>query len=670
MTTPRDGAGALERALELLGPILGSDSLEEAAANTTRLFAALSGAEVVALFLVNGKDTGGEFWVPADEATRLRFRPHFRGLVLESLVQNTPVSMPFPPELASGLEPSVLPLVDRGRTLALVCFAGAPGAGARCADAGALIARQLVRHQDVAQSQAAKARYERWFRQFDQQMRVLERERQKFAAVVNQADTYVFTADPTHIVRWVSRAMTSRFPLDDGPSWVGRDCGEVWARFGQPTGPVPDPLCPVTRALALGLPVHQEFLHDGGGPGHGLYVTALPIRDPEGRIQEVLVVAQDLSGLQAVRHMVEGLQAVVSNAPVVLFAVDREGIFRLSEGRALASLGLAPGQVVGMSAFEFYRDQPQIVAALRCALVGEDFTALVEVGDVAFETRFTPRRDEAGEVIGVTGVATDVSERRRLETQLRKSQRLEALGRLAATAANEFGDLLSVIMGNTEMILGRLPPGHPLQRPAEEVQRAGAQGAQLVRQLLTLSRREAATLRPLDPDALLSGMGGLLRRLVGGDVELVTVPGLRPALVSADRTQLEQVLVNLVVDAREALPRGGCITIERGAVELEAESAGRRDLPPGPYVTLAVRGTGPGLDERTHTRLLDSLLAGRGDDSDARLGVPLAQDIVHRFGGDMVVCSEPGAGGAITVRLPSLEEAATPSLEPPLSEAA
>jgi len=670
MTTPRDGAVDFERALELLGPILASDSLEEAAAHTTRLFATLSEAEAVALFLVSGKDTGSEFWVPADEATRLRFRPHFRGLALESLAQNTPVTMPFPPGMASGLEPSVLPLVDRGHTLALVCFAGAPGAGARCAGAGALIARQIVQHQDEAQSQVAKARYERWFRQFDQHMRVLERERQKFAAVVNQTDTYVFTADPSHNVRWVSRAMTSRFPLDGGPGWVGRDCAEVWARFGRPAGPVLDLFCPVTRTLALGRPVHQEFVHDGGGPGHSLYVTALPIREPEGRIQEVLVVAQDLSGLQSVRHMEESLQAVVSNAPVVLFAVDREGIFRLSEGRALASLGLAPGQVVGMSAFEFYRDQPQIVAALRRALAGEDFTALVEVGATAFEAHFTPRRDEAGEVIGVVGVATDVSERRRLETQLRESQRLEALGRLAANAANEFGDLLSVIMGNAELILGRLQPGHPLQRPAEEVQRAGAQGAQLVCQLLTLSRRETATPRPLDPDALLSEMGGLLRRLVGGDVELVTVPGSRPALVSADRAQLEQALVNLVVNAREALPRGGCITIERGAVELEAEGAERRDLPPGPYVTLAVRGTGPGLDERTHTRLLDAFLAGSGADSDARLGVPLARDIVHRFGGDMVVRSEPGAGTAITVRLPSLEEAATPSLEPPLSEAA
>ncbi len=429
MATRIDRVRDFERALELLGPVLASETVEEVSVHAARFFAELSEAEAVVLFLVSGKDTEAEFWVPADEAMRLRFRPHLRGLALESLVQDAPVTMPFPSGLANGVVPAVLPLVDHGHTLAVVCFAGPPGAGERCASAGSLIARQIAHHQEAVRSRSAKDRSDRWFQRFDQQMRVLERERQKFAAVVNQADTYVFTVDPTHIVRWVSRALTSRFPLDDGSNWVGRDCGEVWARFGRPAGPVPDVGCPVTRALHLGRPVHQEFVREGGGPGHRLYVSALPIREPEGRIEEVLVVTQDLSGLPSVRRVEEDLQAVVSNAPVVLFAVDRDGIFRLSEGSALTNLGLAPGQVVGLSAFEFYRDQPEIVAALRRALAGEDFTTLVEVGDLAFETRYTPRRDGEGRVVGVVGVATDVSERRRLEARLRASERPAAVVR-------------------------------------------------------------------------------------------------------------------------------------------------------------------------------------------------------------------------------------------------
>src|SRR5512136_1203327 len=135
-------SAGFEHALDLLGPMLTADSLEEAAAHATRLFAALSGAEAVAFFLASGKDTGGEFWVPADEATRLRFRPHLRGLALEFLAQGAPATSPFPPEVADGLEPSVLALLDRGHTLGIVCFAGRADASAACSSAAVVVARQ------------------------------------------------------------------------------------------------------------------------------------------------------------------------------------------------------------------------------------------------------------------------------------------------------------------------------------------------------------------------------------------------------------------------------------------------------------------------------------------------------------------------------------------------
>jgi len=658
-----------EQALELLGPMVTAESLEEAAAHATRLFASLSEAEAVALFLVNGKDTGAEFWVPADEATRLRFRPHLRGLALEFLVQGVPVATPFPPEVASGLESAVLPLLDRGRTLGVVCFAGRADKAARCASAALVVARQMAQHQEMVHSQSSRARYERWFRQFDSQMRLLERERQKFAAIVSQSDTYVFTADPTRTVRWVSRAMATRFSVNGGPGWVGRTCDEVWARLGEPAGAAVSMACPVAQVLATGRPAHQEFRPDQGARTRAFYVTALPIREPEGRIQEVLVVAQDLSGLELVRRMEQGLQAVVENAPVVLFAVDREGIFRFSEGRGLARLGLRPGQVVGTSAFELYRDQPQIVENLRRALGGEDFVAEVQVGELSYETHYSPQRDEAGEVIGVVGVATDVSERRRLAARLRDSQQMNALGRLAASVATDFSELLAVVMGNAELMLGRLQKDHPLRHPAEEVQRAGTQGAQLVRQLQTLSRRESATPQPLDPDVLLAGMKSLLRRLTGDEVELVLAPSPRPVRVSADRGQLEQALMNLVLHARDALPHGGRVTIERGEAAVEAGGCGRHDLPPGSYVTFTVSRAGPGLAAAAQSRiepLPDVLESGH----EVALGLPLAHDIVRRCGGDMIACGGPETDAAIMIRLPRLDGTSAQAEDATLREAA
>ena len=665
MAVPRDDAGDLERALELLAPILVSETLDEAATRATQLCATLSGARVVALFLASGQDTGAEFWSPADEATRLRFRPHFRGLALESLAQGAPVASPFPPGLADGLEPSVLPLVNRGRTLALVCLAGPPGAAERCAPACAPVARQLAQQQDAAQSQTSKVRYERWFRQFDQQMRLLERERQRFAAVVNQADTYVFSTDSLRIVRWASRAMSARFRGAGGTDWTGRSCDEVWAHFGASAGSAAAMVCPVASVLETGRPAHHEFVQQGEGPARTICVSALPIHDPEGRTVEVLVLVQDLTGLQALRRVEHGLHAVVSNAPVVLFAVDREGVFTLSEGRGLASLGLQPGQVVGASAYEFYRDHPRIVECLRRALAGEDFTAVVAVGDLTFETRYAPQRNEAGEVVGVTGVATDVTERCRLEARLRDSQQAAALGRLAAGVANDFGDLLAAIMGHAGLLLGQLPQEHPLRQPAQEVQRAGTRGAQLVRQLQTLSRGEAAAPRPIDADSLLVGMEGLLRRLTGGDVELVIVRGPRPSMVLADRTELEQALLNLVGKARDALPRGGRITIERGETELGAQDDGRQDLRPGGYVTLAVSVTGAAPGEPVPAPALEGLLAAQMSGGPG-LGLALTKEIVRRCGGDLIARADAGGGAVIAMRLPRLDEAS----EPPLRAAA
>ncbi len=491
MSEPADDLGP---ALARLEPLLLAETLDDALAHSARIAASAAGVEVAALFLAAGQDTGAESWAPGDDDTRARFRPHLRGLTLESFARCQPVATPFPPEVASGLEPALIPLVDRGRMLGMLCLVCRPGAGGGCADLATVMARRIADLQEAAAAQTTKSRYERWFKQFDQQVRLLERERQKFAALVNQTDTYVFVTDRAGVLRWVSRGMAAGLPEPGGSAWIGRPCDEVWALLGRPTGEPPSPMCPVARAQAAAKPARQEFRLERDGEVRSFCATALPVRDPDGRAQEVLVVIQDLTDLETVRRAEQGLRSVVSSAPVVLFAVDRDGVFTLSEGRGLSALGLAPGQVVGRSAFEFYADQPAIVESLRRALAGEEFTAPVEVGTLAFETRYTPQRDGHGQVTGVIGVATDVSERRRLEERLRQSQQQEATTFLAAGVAHEFSDLLAVIMGNNQLVLGRLQPDHPLRRPAEEVQRASARGAQLVQRLLALSREGA----PLD----------------------------------------------------------------------------------------------------------------------------------------------------------------------------
>src|SRR5947207_1790088 len=444
-----------------------------------------------------------------------------------------------------------------------------------------IVAEALARHERALEPRSGVVEQERLFRRLDRQVRVLDGERQKSAAIVNQSGTYMFVTDPGGSIRWTNRAMSLRWPPEGEATWVGRRCNEVCARLAPGPSPSACASCPVARAVAENEVIHHEFREAAEAQVRTLYLSALPIKGLDGRPQEVLVMMQDLSDLETLRESEERyrvitqaasdgivtigedglivfanaaterifgyptgvligqpltrlmppalagrhqtgftrylktgekrmswegvqvpalhasgreltieisfgefgsggrrlftgvirditdrrraelelkraqerLRMVVSNSPIVLFATDRDGMFTLSEGRGLATLGLASGEVVGHSAFDLYRDAPVLVANLRRALAGEEFSDVVDVGPLAFDTCYTPLRDEAGAVVGLIGVATDVTERRRLEGQLLQSQKMEAVGRLAGGIAHDFNNLLTTVLGYSTLLL-------------------------------------------------------------------------------------------------------------------------------------------------------------------------------------------------------------------------
>jgi PAS domain-containing protein len=264
----------------------------------------------------------------------------------------------------------VLP-AGRGRNIGAVALWSTSPRAVTAAQAAQLegiarfVSEAILRQRREASSRATTEQQKRWFGQLDQQVRVLDRERQKFAAIVNQSDIYAYVVDPTNTVRWVNRTMSVNHVPPNAPSWPGRTCREVCSTFA--SGAHECEHCPVAQALATNQSVHHEMRGDLAGVTRTLYVTALPIRGVDGRPQEVLVMMQDLTGLQSLKRAQEQLRAVVSNSPIVLFAIDPEGRFTLSEGRGLESLGLKPGEVVGRSAFDVYRDVPRIGENLRRA---------------------------------------------------------------------------------------------------------------------------------------------------------------------------------------------------------------------------------------------------------------------------------------------------------------
>ena len=364
-------------------------------------------------------------------------------------------------------------------------------------------------------------------------------------------------------------------------------------------------------------------------------------------ITERTKAEQELRGTQ------ERLRMVVAGSPIVLFATDRHGILTLSEGKGLERLGRREGESVGKSVYELYADYPDVTASIERCLAGEEFTASVDLGGVSFESYYAPVRDRDGQVVGMIGVATDITERKSLEMQLRHAQKMEAVGRLAGGVAHDFNNLLTVIKGHSEAMLARLAPGEPLRNSAEEIQKAGARGVLLTRQLLAFSRKDVATFEVLDVPEVIRGMEGMLQRLLGDDVRLVTKTSGTALSVRADRGQIEQVLANLAVNARDAMPHGGELHIEVREFQATADDPKQaRDLAPGPYVLLAVSDQGTGMGPEVLSHLFEPFFTTKDQGKGTGLGLSVVYGIVRQTGGDILVESEVGRGSTFRILLP------------------
>jgi len=268
-----------------------------------------------------------------------------------------------------------------------------------------------------------------------------------------------------------------------------------------------------------------------------------------------------------------------------------------------------------------------------------------------------PITDAAGRRIGAVVALHDITEHKSLERQLRQSQKMEAIGRLAGGVAHDFNNLLGVIIGYSEMVLRDMGPDDRRWRQIEQIHRSGERAASLTRQLLAFSRKQILELRVLDLDALLSDMEKMLRRLIGEDVELVTRPDplLRP--IKADPGQIEQIVMNLVVNSRDAMPQGGTITIETANVDLDREFVRTHEgARPGPHVMMAVSDTGIGMTSDVQAQIFEPFFTTKESGKGTGLGLSTVYGIVTQSGGYISVHSEPGQGTRFEVYLPQAEE--------------
>ena len=257
-------------------------------------------------------------------------------------------------------------------------------------------------------------------------------------------------------------------------------------------------------------------------------------------------------------------------------------------------------------------------------------------------------------------MASDVSERNRLEARLRQAQKMEAVGRLAGGIAHDFNNILSAVLGYSNLVLEDLPAGDPRRPDVEEISEAGMRGAALTRQLLMFSRPQVAERQVLDMNAIVLGVRKMLERIIGEDIKIETRLASDLGRVRMDPGHLEQIIMNLAVNARDAMPGGGRLTIETAAVELdELTHRGSRLLPAGRYVMLAVSDVGVGISKEHQARIFEPFFSTKPPGEGTGLGLSTVYGIVQQNGGSVLVYSEPGHGATFKVYLPRVEDAAT-----------
>ena len=295
-----------------------------------------------------------------------------------------------------------------------------------------------------------------------------------------------------------------------------------------------------------------------------------------------------------------------------------------------------------------------------------------------FRSEFVPRKGNPvpvdvharvlvgdGQVVGVTSIGRDLTERNRFENELRQAQKMEAVGRLATGIAHDFNNLITVLLGYSDELIEEAPPDTTLRAAAVEVRRAADRASGLTQQLLAFSRRQASVAHTVDLNAVIAHMEDLIRRLIGPEIRLQFKLQTGLSSISADAQQIGQVLMNLVVNARDAMPEGGTLTVETANVELGAEHV---DLIPGPHVALSVSDSGLGMTAEVRDRLFEPFFTTKEKGQGTGLGLSMVHAIVRQSGGHVHVASVPGKGTTFTVHFPrqaDLSAAPMPSLTAP-----
>jgi len=397
-------------------------------------------------------------------------------------------------------------------------------------------------------------------------------------------------------------------------------------------------------------------------------LSAAIIRNEQGEILGYVIIKRDITEKKraedALRESEERFTTFMDNSPVVAFMRDERGRY-VYVNRAFELLVKRPWrEIVGKTPFDiwsaetagglFETDKDVLTSGRPIELYEK--TSLPGGETKEWLAVKFPFQNRLGKPL-VGCVAIDATERKSLEEQLRQSQKMEAVGRLAGGIAHDFNNLLTIVSGYCQLLLDSSGIGERDRSGIKEIKKAGEQAASLTRQLLAFSRKQVLAPRVLDLNAVVSNLEKMLRRLIGEDIELVTILRADLGRVKVDPGQVEQIIMNLAVNARDAMPKGGKLTIETANVELD-EPYAHSHLPcqPGHYVMLAISDTGTGMDVETQKHIFEPFFTTKEKGKGTGLGLATVYGIIKQSGGFIWVYSEAGHGSAFKIYLPRTME--------------
>ena len=371
---------------------------------------------------------------------------------------------------------------------------------------------------------------------------------------------------------------------------------------------------------------------------------------------------------EALRQSEERAQILLEHIADVVMVVDHSLVIRYVSPSVRHQLAYAPAELAGRSCLDLVH--PEDAAATEAFVVD----AVAHTGGGPIPSHVLRVRHREGEwrtlEIGATSLARrtdtggvlltarDVTERRRIEQALRQAQRMEGIGQLAGGVAHDFNNILTAILGFSEILMDDAPPGSEMRLDLESIQKAAQHGASLSRQLLAFSRRQMLDLKVLDLGEVVADFSRMIGRVLGEHIRWTTHADPDLWHVKADRGQLEQVLMNLAVNARDAMPDGGTLAIETRNATIEPGEPGRTAAP-GAYVVFQVRDTGTGMDAETQARIFEPFFTTKGPGRGTGLGLATVYGIVQQSGGFIEVDSALGRGTTFSIYLPAVAEAAS-----------